>query len=272
MTITIESPSQAVSQDYKTSRLVKAIDRWIYVFTAASLIAVVFAGFLPDSVTKIAAVHAGKRPPFPLILHVHAVLMGSFLALLLSQTSLVAVGKRKLHMQFGMAAIVLVPAIVLSGIVLAPTMYHMAWNAALSASPEVGVQAKRAVFAAENILLRQLSAGILFPSFMWIALRARKRDAGLHKRMVILAIVPALGAAIFRIGWLPTYMPHSSITLDIFSLLSVSPMFVWDLVRNRGVHRAYLIFVSLYIPVVAAVHLLWNTAWWHTTARYIMGV
>src|SRR5690348_7833571 len=77
------------------------IDRWIYVFTAASLIAIVLAGFVPDSLSKIAAIQAGQRPPFPLVLHVHAVLMGCFLLLLLGQTILMATGKRSGHMQLG---------------------------------------------------------------------------------------------------------------------------------------------------------------------------
>jgi hypothetical protein len=63
------------------------IDRWIYVFTVASFIAIVFAGFIPDSLAKMAAVDSGLRPPFPAILHVHAVLMGVFLVLLLAQSS-----------------------------------------------------------------------------------------------------------------------------------------------------------------------------------------
>src|ERR1700750_2077845 len=53
------------------------IDRWIYVFTAASFIAIVLAGFVPDSFAKVAAIQAGQRPPFPFVLHIHAVLLGS---------------------------------------------------------------------------------------------------------------------------------------------------------------------------------------------------
>src|SRR5678815_784800 len=71
-----------------------AIDRWIYVFTAASFIVVTLLGFIPDSLMKIGMVKAGLRPPFPLVLHMHAVLMGSFLALLLAQTWLMATGRK----------------------------------------------------------------------------------------------------------------------------------------------------------------------------------
>jgi hypothetical protein len=44
-----------------------------------SFIVITLTGFIPDSLQKIAAVQSGARPPFPVVLHMHAVLMGSFL-------------------------------------------------------------------------------------------------------------------------------------------------------------------------------------------------
>src|SRR5689334_3205068 len=105
MAITLDaSEGRSYSRDRLsgTSRT-NIIDRWIYVFTAACFIAIVFAGFIPDSFEKLAAIQAGQRPPFPVILHVHAVLMGSFLLLLLGQAVLVAMDKRNWHMQLGVA-------------------------------------------------------------------------------------------------------------------------------------------------------------------------
>jgi lysylphosphatidylglycerol synthetase-like protein (DUF2156 family) len=81
----------------------KVIDRWIYVFTATSFIVIVLTGFVPDSIARIA--RAGTLAPFLLALHFHAVLMGSFLLLLLGQTVLVAMDKRNWHMQLGIAAV-----------------------------------------------------------------------------------------------------------------------------------------------------------------------
>src|SRR5438270_7722056 len=62
------------------------IDRWIYVFTAASFIVIVLAGFIPDSLQNLAMIKAHQRPPYTLIADLHAVVMGSFLLLLLAQT------------------------------------------------------------------------------------------------------------------------------------------------------------------------------------------
>ena len=244
-----------------------AIDRWIYVFTAASFIAIVLAGFIPSSIGKIAAVQAGQRPPFPLVMHVHALLMGSFLLLLLTQTALVATGRTALHMRLGIASMVLAPAMVVAGFLLAATNYHSIWTAA-----QTQPQLQPVVGILDNILLLQLRIGILFPLLLWIGLKARRGEPGLHKRMMILATAVALPAGIDRIPWLPTTMPASPLAADLYILLAVSPLLLWDLVRNRYLHRAWWIWLAFVVPVAVVTNLLWDTPWWHATARSLMGV
>lgn len=63
-----------------------AIERWIYVAMAGGLLAITLAGFVPDFFEMVAAVKDGTHPPMTTVLHLHAVLMGSFLLLLLAQT------------------------------------------------------------------------------------------------------------------------------------------------------------------------------------------
>ena len=249
-----------------------AIDRWIFVFMAAWFIALVLAGFIPSSLTKIAAVQSGERPPFPLVMHMHAVLMGAFLALLLAQTWLMATGRTRYHMRLGMISWVLVPAIVIVGLILAPTMYHEILGRLQVAPPDMRDKLQKALLFSENIKLIQLRIGILFPLFLAIAFRARGRDAGLHKRMMILATAIPLPAGIDRIPWLPKTLPDSPLSPDLYILLAIAPMFVWDVMRNRSIHRAYWIWLILCLPPTIAVHALWDTPWWHATARALMGV
>lgn len=248
------------------------IDRWIYVFTAASFVLIVLAGFIPSSLAKIAAVQAGERPPFPPIMHMHAVLMGSFLLLVLAQTWLMATGRRDLHMRLGILAMVLAPALVVVGFFLAPAMYHSLRDLAQTAPPGMREKLQQGVLISENIKLLQLRIGILFPLFLIIGLRARGKDAGLHKRMMILATAVTLPAGIDRIPWLPSTLPGSPVSPDLYTLLAVSPMFIWDVVRNRYVHKAYWIWLGIALPFAVAVHGLWDTEWWHATARQMMGV
>jgi len=249
-----------------------AIDRWIFVFMAAWFIAIVLAGFIPDSLAKVAAVEAGQRPPFPVVLHMHAVLMGSFLLLLLTQSWLMATGRTEQHKRLGVAGMVLAPALVIVGFVLAPTMYHMLWAGAQAAPAGKKEEMQFALGIWENILLLQIRIGILFAVFVAIAVKARGGNAGMHKRMMFLATVMALPAGIDRIPWLPSTMPASPVGPDLWTLVAIAPMFLWDVTRNRSVHPAYVIWLAINIPFAIAVHGLWDTPWWHATARQIMGV
>ncbi len=254
------------------TRRAHAIDRWIFVFMAAWFIAIVLAGFVPDSLLKIEMVRTGQRPPFPLVLHLHAILMGTFLMLLLAQTALMATGRQGLHMQLGIAGMVTAVAIVIVGFILVPTIYHEVWNGAQAAPEATRQQMQSVVSMVDNIMLLQLRIGILFPLFLAIGLKARGTDPGLHKRMMILATAIPLPAGIDRIPWLPHTMPGSPLSVDLYPLLAISPMLVWDIVRNGRVHRAYWIVLAVYLPFAIAVHALWDTAWWHDTARWLMGV
>jgi hypothetical protein len=248
------------------------IDRWIYVFTAASFIVITLVGFVPDAMMKVAMVQAGQRPPFPAVMHVHAVLMGSFLLLVLAQTWLMATGRSAYHMRLGIAGFVLALALIVVGFILVPTMYYQTWNALQAAPPAARGALQDVLSIRENILLLQLRIGILFPLFLAIGLSARGRDAGLHKRMMILGTAVALPAAIDRMQWLPTTLPANAVASDLYVLLAVSPMFAWDVIRNRGVHRAYWVWLPIYAAASLVVNSLWDTPWWHATARQIMGV
>jgi hypothetical protein len=249
-----------------------SIDRWIFVGMAVWFILIVLVGFVPDAMMKVALVKGGARPPFPLVLHMHAVVMGAFLLLLLAQSVLMATGRKALHMQLGILGAALAAALVVIGFVLAPTMYHQVWGGAHFGPAPVRAALMPVLPELENILLLQISAGLMFALFVTISILARGRDAGLHKRMMFLAIAVPLGAAIARMTWLPTTLPASPLSNNLFVLVAIAPMFVWDVIRNRRVHKAYLIWFPVFAAVATAVNLTWDEPWWHATAKTIMGV
>jgi hypothetical protein len=193
------------------------------------------------------------------------------LMLLFTQTTLMAAGRSALHRQLGLISVVLAPAIVVAGLILVPTMYGMIWNAAQSAPPgEFSI--RETLKFATNILLFQARVGILFPILVGWALLARRTDLGLHKRLMILAAILPLPAAIDRIHWLPSTLPTSPFSIELYSLLWISPMFFWDLFRLRRVHRAYLIWFVLTPPFAIAAQLLWSSRWWLEMVPKLMGV
>lgn len=249
-----------------------ALDRWIFVVMAVWFIALALTGFIPDSLTKVEMVRMGVRPPFPLVLHMHAVLMGAFLLFLLSQTWLVATGRCELHRKIGPIGGLLAVALLIVGFVLAPTMYHQARDG-LSLAPPKAQEAMRAlVFQLENILFLQIQAGTLFALFIAIGLSYRARDPGFHKRMMIFAPAMVMGAAFARMPWLPHTIPDSPVSILAYQWLALAPLFLWDVIRNRRLHRAYLVLVVLYLPFNLFAITAWDTPWWHSFAQRVMGV
>jgi hypothetical protein len=263
--ITIEEPQDQLSGTPRAG----FIDRWIYVFTAASMVVAVLTGFIPDSIQLLADARSGARPPLPPILHVHAALMGSFLLLMLAQTILVATGRVELHRKFGRIAFVLAPALVVAGVILAVTNYHQFWQFAQAAPPQTRDKLLNP-FHWDDILIAQIRIGTLFAVLVTIGLLARRTNSGLHKRMMLLAPAMALPAAFARMSWLPVLPSH--LAIDLYPALLLLPMIVWDLARNKRVHQAYVIWLAIYLPVTAAYHLLVGTPEWHSAARTMMGV
>jgi hypothetical protein len=249
-----------------------AIDRWIFVAMAAWFIGLVLLGFVPDAIGMVAAAKAGLRPPLPPILHVHAVVMGSFLLLLLGQSVLMATGRCELHKKLGIAAFALVPVLVVVGLLLAPTIYREFWSFAQAAPAELQPKLRLRLQVLDDSLLMQIRIGILFPLFMGLTLAARRDNPGLHKRMIFLATAMPMPAAIDRMHWLPNTIPSSAVGTDLYILAAVAPLFIWDVVRNRRVHQAYWIWIGISLPFCLVVYSLWNTPWWFAVAPRLMGV
>jgi hypothetical protein len=249
-----------------------SLDRWIFVAMALWYIAIVLVGFIPDSMMKVAMVRAGVRPPFPLVLHLHAVLMGTFLLFLLAQTWLVATGRCATHRSVGPLGGILAGALVVVGFILAPTMYHQVYGGLAVAPPAAHPQIRELLSRLDNILLLQFQAGVLFTTFIAIGLSYRSRDPGFHKRMMVIAPAMAIGAAFARITWLPHTIPASPVSIEAYQLLAIAPLFAWDVIRNRRIHSAYWVVAVCYLPMILLANLLWDKPWWHATAQRIMGV
>ncbi len=252
---------------------VALVDRWIYVFTAAVFFVVVLVGFIPDSLQRIAAVEAGTIPPFPPILHVHAVLMGAWISLLLVQSTLMATGRRTWHMQLGIAGMLIAPAILIAGTILVPVRRSQLAQMIASAPQEVALQLQAEVVPmVNNIMLLQIRAGLLFGILALLALWYRRRNSGMHKRLMFLATLVPMPAAIDRMTFLPHSFPASPLSADLYPLALIAPMFLWDLFRLRRVHAAYIVWAALTIPAAVVVSSLWGTPGWHELAGRIGGL
>lgn len=245
-------------------------DRWIFTFMAGLLLVTVLTGFIPSGQLQLDQIEQGLRGPFMPIVHVHAIVMGSWIVLLLAQSSLVAADNRSLHRKLGMVGMVLMPAMVITGFILVPAFYEVLWSLDPAVVPPEIIATQKEVFS--NISLAQIRIGILFPIFVGMALYFRDKDLGTHKRLMILATVMPIPAAVDRILWLPNTMPDSPLAPDLYVLLLILPMFAYDIMRNKEVPVAYKYWFAGWFPTAIIINVMWGSDWWLATAPVIMGV
>lgn len=250
----------------RSGSLAAAIDRWFYVLMALFLIAVILVGFVPDSFVRSADIGAGGRPPFLWQAHFHALTMASWMALLLTQTALMATGRKGWHMQLGVAGMVLAPVMVVAGVMLVPAQFAARIAFAEAGDPAAQAELAEMARGMTNTALLQLRSGIAFSVLVAMALAARRHDAGLHKRLMILATIAPIGAAFARMPFLYNSQPASPLSTLLWPLVCLVPMMGWDVYRQRRVHRAYWIFFGVTALSSLVVLLLWDSAVWQDFA------
>jgi hypothetical protein len=246
----------------------RPIDRWIYVFIVGWFIVIAVVGFVPDALTTSSAIKAGQSQPFTSIMPLHAILMMGWLLLLLTQTILMATGKWRRHQGLGRLAFVLVPAMVATMLIAMRASYRAEWYFAQAAPPDVRAAHFAYLTHASGALLGPLEGALLFPLFVFIALKAQRSDPNLHKRMMFLATAVVLPAALVRMTWLP----HFPFAFSAYLIAVLLPMFSWDVLRHRTVPRAYLIWFAIWAPIEVGLSVLAGRPWLDAAIPHLMGV
>ena len=266
----LANPADLAALGPGTGPIARFADRWIYVCMAGLFLATALVGFIPDSLGVLADVKAGHRPSLPPILHAHALLMGSWLLLLLMQTTLVALGRTAQHRKLGLIAALLAPLIVVVMVFLVKATWSMVAARPPSAMAPDALKALKADLS--NTLLEQIRIAPLFAGLIAWALLARRTDAETHKRLMILATVLPLPAAIDRMDWLPATLPEHPASIHLYTLLWLLPVLVYDVLRRGRIHRAYVIGLALNVPFVIVSNVLWGSSWWFAAAPRLVGV
>src|SRR5262249_55443730 len=149
--------------------------RLFYAGMAWLLVAVAVGGFAPRSI----AIVSGTMPMPPLVVHLHAAVMASWGSLLAVQAALSLAGRMDLHRKFGLASLVVAPLVMTMLIAITFSRQNAAFGT--PAGPIVN-----------NILFVQIRSIVLFPTFFIWALRTRRSDPQMHKRMILLATLSLL--------------------------------------------------------------------------------
>jgi hypothetical protein len=236
---TLTAPAASISRD-----------RWFFTGMALAMLLTAFAGFAPSFYLRSAS-YAG--PPLTSLVIFHAVLMTIWMLGSVLQTSLIAAGKRQLHRAFGWLLAALALLIVVTG-------------------PQVGIAAiQRGALppglTAEHFLVLPMAGALMFSIFVALGVRQR-RDAQAHKRLMLLATISVLDAAIARMPGMLEAGPLAFFAVaDAFFIAGA----VYDLASRGRVHRVW-IYSGFAIVISQVLRLvLSSTAAWASFVHYLVG-
>jgi hypothetical protein len=225
-------------------------DRTFYSGMAIAAAVVVFLGFAPTYFLRASY----QSTPLPTYLQVHGFLFTTWIALFIAQTSFVAARRTHLHRRLGWAMAALATVMVVVGTTAG------IWS--MRRQVEAGFAEQARAF-----LTTPLFSMVAFAAFVTAAI-AHRRDSQTHKRLMLLATISILDAAVARLpfeflrtsNWM--YLP----TTDVFLLAAI----FYDVVSRRTVHRAYL-WGGLLLVIEQALRIpVGESAAWQALARAIL--
>ncbi|MGH9740812.1 MAG: hypothetical protein ACRD51_00515 [Candidatus Acidiferrum sp.] len=191
------------------------------------------------------------RPPLPLLLHVHGVIMSAWCILFFTQAYLVAAQRIDLHRRLGVFGGALAVLVVAMG----------AYVTVLATQREV----QQGIIGPFHYLLGINMANLLAFAILVAAGLMLRRKPEFHKRLMLLATVAILAPAVARITLLFT---HNGLAQFLSFYLCVLVCVVVDTLRHRRMHPAIAWGALLIIISFQASYSLVQTkAWMNFVAR-----
>jgi hypothetical protein len=248
--------------DVRARPIASSQARYFFFYMALSCMAVAFLGFAPTYWLPMAK---GSFPSLPVI-HFHGMLFFAWTLYFAFQTWLAASGRIARHRTMGMIGVSLATAMTIFGFLAAVNSMKRA--AALGLT-DAGV-----AFAIVPL------SGILFFAVVFILAIANTRRIETHKRLMLLAGISILDAAVAR--WFLTFLapsgavgpPPVEVTIvpafTAYLLLVAAIVFDW---RTRG--RPHPVYIYGGAALVAVKLLNWPisvTPAWHSVAGGILAL
>jgi hypothetical protein len=226
-------------------------DRRLYLWVAVVFPLVVLAGFARTYYLK----GFFDTPPIPgLLVHIHGIVMTSWVVLFVTQIVLVANRRTKLHQRLGVWGAILALLVFCVGILTAIA------GAARGSTPGP---------PALQFLVVPIFDMVVFAILVGAALYYRRR-LEMHKRLMLLASLSLLSAAFARIplDFVLTGGPLAFFGLtDLFVIVCVAA----DTIRNRRLHPAFVWGTLLIICSQPLRIMLSGTNLWNTFASWLVG-
>ena len=231
---------------------VGAYDRLFYGGMAIAMAAVVFSGFAPTYYMTFfgngarATVSGGPLTP---LVHLHGALFTGWVLLFIAQTALVAGHRLAVHRRLGVG-----------GAVLAAGMFLVGTFTAVATAKRGGAPVGVDPLAFLAIPIFDM---VLFATFVTAALVLR-RNKDMHKRLMLLAYISIIVAAVAR---LPGVLPLGPLAFFGLGYFLVVVAVIYDLVSRRRVHKAYLWGGALMVASVPLRLAISDTGLWQAFAQ-----
>lgn len=209
----------------------------------------VFAGFGPDIIRHLRS----NAAPYPIAVHVHAVVTLAWLTLLTSQALLIRKGEVRLHRKRGTVGALLAIAVIFVGFWAA-----LAFEGAAMATPE----------RRPHFLAIEWSNIIEFAGLAAAAVIARKRPSA-HKRLILLATLSLTPAAFNRAVGKPFLHPllGSGVWQTLVQIFPMTDLLVlgiglYDWSTRRRLHPAWVLGAMwMMAGQLTASWLFYNPTW-----------
>jgi len=199
------------------------LGRWFFVGLAAVVVGTVAVGFAPSLYLR--GLGTEGLPPtlqtLPAYAWLHGIALTGWFLLFFAQTLLVASGRARIHRRLGVSAVVFGLGVIVTALVMVQHSLHEPLRVSLRDVPVA--------------FFGNVASVVQFAVLLGAALYFRGRPET-HKRLMVLANVPLLGAALSR---LPGAVEHPAITLGA-PLILLLALIVRDLTLNRRLHPATL--------------------------------
>ena len=202
----------------------------VYLALCLLMAAIVIVGFTPTYFGPLFSGVVDKQP----VIHFHGALYSGWMMFFTAQALLPAFGRVDLHMKLGRIGIGYAVLLVAVGLI---TTFNQFAN--FISADQVAV--------AERQLLGPLSDMVVFPVFFAAAV-AYRRKPEIHKRLMLVATVMLLIAAVGRMAFLGS-SPPLALRLGIW----LSPIYLamaYDFFTRRLIHPVYVIGMAV-LTVVA---------------------
>lgn len=227
-------------------------ERWFYLGMSIALVITVFAGFAR---TYYLRPYFTAAPLMPL-LHLHGFVFTSWLVLFVTQTTLVAAHRTDIHRRLGIAGGVIAVLMVVLGVTTALIRANQ------GATPVPGVSPL-------SFLVVPLGDMLVFSILVGAGFYYRRRP-DVHKRLMLLATVSILAAAIARLPFaiMQAGPPAFFGLTDVF----VAACLLYDLITLRRIHRATALAGLLIVASQPLRLMLGGTHAWLSFAAWLVNL